>query len=80
MLILFCSAPAVFAAEKAADAIIKTEEIQFTAPKRSSPKAAVMRYFSALYDSYIAMLPVDISPILDLDYEMMQNVDRKSVV
>ncbi|MBQ7873694.1 MAG: amidase domain-containing protein [Oscillospiraceae bacterium] len=52
----------------------KPTEVKFTPPVNSSPKAAVMRYFSALYDSYIAMLPVDISPIIDLDYEMMQNV------
>lgn len=49
-------------------------EVAFVAPKNSSPKVAVMRYFSALYDSYIAMLPVDISPIIDLEHEMMQNV------
>ncbi len=70
-------------AEKISDEqIIKQEEkteeepkeVRFVAPKRSSPKVAVMRYFSALYDSYIAMLPVDISPIIDLEFEMMENV------
>lgn len=68
----FCSAPAVFAYDD--NTAFSAEEISFTAPKRSSPKVAVMRYFSALYDSYIAMLPVDISPILNLEYEMMENV------
>ena len=74
MLMFFCYAPAVFASEKQEGTAIVTEEIRFAAPKRSSPKVAVMRYFSALYDSYVAMLPVDISPIIDLDYEMMGNV------
>ena len=68
---LFGMAPTVYAAE-AEESII--EEIEFVAPKRSSPKVAVMRYFDALYDSYIAMLPVDISSIIDTDFEMMQNV------
>ena len=66
---LFSFAPAVYAAEEAAP-----EEINFVAPKRSSPKVAVMRYFDALYSSYSAMLPVDITPIIDTDFEMMQNV------
>ena len=66
---LFSFAPAVYAAEEAAP-----EEIKFVAPKRSSPKVAVMRYFDALYSSYSAMLPVDITPIIDTDFEMMQNV------
>ncbi len=49
-------------------------EVTFTPPKRSSPRAAVKQYFSALYDSYIDMIPVDISPVIDLDYAMMRNV------
>ncbi len=65
---LFGFSPEVYASEPEAT------EIKFTAPKRSSPKVAVMRYFDALYDSYIAMLPVDITPIVDTDFEMMQNV------
>ncbi len=74
VLMFFSFSPAVFAAEIPAENVSEITEVKFTAPKRSSPKAAVMRYFSALYDSYTAMLPVDISPILDFDYEMMENV------
>ncbi|MBR3952387.1 MAG: amidase domain-containing protein [Oscillospiraceae bacterium] len=66
--------PAVFAYESPDENFTEISEVKFVSPKRSSPKVAVMRYFSALYDSYIAMLPVDISPIIDLDYEMMENV------
>lgn len=66
---LFAFSPEVYAFSESEEA-----EIEFIEPKRSSPKAAVMRYFDALYDSYIAMLPVDITPIVDTDFEMMQNV------
>ena len=51
-------------------------EINFAPVKLPSPKAAVRSYFSALYDSYIAMLPVDLSPAIDLEYEIMQNVQN----
>ena len=70
--LLFGSAPAVYA--QTLDEAEEATEVRFVAPKRSSPKVAVMRYFSALYDSYTAMLPVDITPIIDTDFEMMQNV------
>lgn len=69
---LFGFAPEVYAFEAEET---ETAEIEFVAPKRSSPKAAVMRYFDALYDSYIAMLPVDITSIVDTEKnDMMQNV------
>ena len=69
---LFGFAPEVYAFEPEET---ETEEIEFVAPKRSSPKVAVMRYFDALYDSYIAMLPVDITSIVDTEKnDMMQNV------
>lgn len=52
----------------------KPTSLDFTVPDASSPEAVAEAYFSALYDSYIAMLPVDITPIIDLEYDMMQNV------
>jgi len=51
-------------------------EIKYAAPESKTPEMAVINYFDALYDSYIAMLPVDISPVIDLDFEMMKNVQN----
>ncbi len=51
-------------------------EIKYVAPESKTPEMAVINYFDALYDSYIAMLPVDISPVIDLDFEMMGNVQN----
>ena len=51
-------------------------EIEYDAPPNKSPKTAVLNYFNALYDSYTAMLPVDLSEVIDPDYEMMQNVQN----
>lgn len=72
MLSLFGSAPPVY--ETFDIETEAAEEVDFIELKRSSPKAVVTRYFSALYDSYTAMLPVDITSIVDTDFEMMQNV------
>lgn len=51
-------------------------EIKYIAPPASTPEMAVINYFDALYDSYLAMLPVDISPAIDLDFEIMQNIQN----
>ena len=52
----------------------KPTKIEYVAPPAKTPEMAVINYFDALYDSYIAMLPVDISPVIDKDFEMMKNV------
>ena len=52
----------------------KPTKIEYVAPAAKTPEMAVINYFDALYDSYIAMLPVDISPVIDNDFEMMENV------
>lgn len=49
-------------------------EIEFSEPLLISPENTLRAYFSALYDSYIATLPVDISPIIAREFEMMENV------
>lgn len=54
----------------------KPSEIKYVAPESKTPEMAVINYFGALYDSYIAMLPIDISPVIDLDFEMMENVQN----
>ena len=54
----------------------KPSEIKYIAPPAKTPEMAVINYFDALYDSYIAMLPVDISPAIDTDSEMMRNVQN----
>lgn len=52
----------------------KPTKTEYVAPPAKTPEMAVINYFDALYDSYIAMLPVDISPVIDKDFEMMENV------
>ena len=52
----------------------KLTEIQYNAPASTTPEIAVINYFGALYRSYLTMLPMDLSPIIDLDFEMMANV------
>ena len=52
----------------------KPTKIEYIAPLSKTPEIAVINYFDALYDSYIEMLPVDISPVIDKDFEMMENV------
>lgn len=52
----------------------KPTKIEYIAPHSKTPEMAVINYFDALYDSYIEMLPVDISPVIDKDFEMMENV------
>ncbi len=54
----------------------KPSEIKYVAPESKTPEMAVINYFGALYDSYIEMLPIDISPVIDLDFEMMENVQN----
>ena len=54
----------------------KPSEIKYIAPPAKTPEMAVINYFDALYDSYTAMLPVDISPAIDTDSEMMRNVQN----
>ncbi len=54
----------------------KPTEIEYDFPESKTPEEAVHNYFSALYDSYIEMLPVDISEVIDLDFEMMGNVQN----
>jgi hypothetical protein len=54
----------------------KPSEIKYVAPPAKTPEMAVINYFDALYDSYTAMLPVDISPAIDTDSEMMRNVQN----
>ncbi|MBE6899065.1 MAG: hypothetical protein E7479_00130 [Ruminococcaceae bacterium] len=54
----------------------KPTEIEYVAPPASTPEMAVINYFDALYDSYIAMLPMDISPAINLDFEIMQNIQN----
>lgn len=51
-------------------------EIQYNAPASTTPEIAVINYFGALYRSYLTMLPMDLSPIIDLDFEMMTNVQN----
>ena len=51
-------------------------EIEYIAPLAKTPEMAVINYFDALYDSYIAMLPVDISPAIDSGFEVMQNIQN----
>ena len=69
LVMLFAFVPSVFAVSSEEDS-----EIEFIVLDKATAKGTVARYFSALYDSYIAMKSVDISPILDLEHEMMQNV------
>ena len=59
--------------EKADHELMK---IQYNAPASTTPEIAVINYFSALYRSYLTMLPMDLSPIIDLDFEMMGNVQN----
>lgn len=62
--------------EQEEEIIEKPTEIEYVAPKSKTPEMAVINYFDALYDSYLAMLPIDISPVIDLDFEMMGNVQN----
>lgn len=55
-------------------------ETEYNFPKCIIPQMAVFNYFSALYDSYIEMLPVDISEVIDADHEMMVNVQNWSTL
>ncbi len=51
-------------------------EIEFVKPEAETPEELLEIYLETLYESYIAMLPVDISPIIDLDFEIMANVQN----
>ncbi len=51
-------------------------EIKYIPLESKTPEIAVLNYFTALYNSYIAMLPVDLSGIIDTDHEMMVNVQN----
>ncbi|MBQ4644027.1 MAG: amidase domain-containing protein [Oscillospiraceae bacterium] len=51
-------------------------EIEYPFPESTEPESAVENYFSALYDSYTAMLPVDLSKVINPDFEMMGNVQN----
>lgn len=51
-------------------------EIEYSYIESKTPEAAVRNYFCALYDSYLAMLPIDLSEVVDLDFEMMRNVQN----
>lgn len=62
--------------EQEEEIIEKPTEIEYVAPQSKTPEMAVINYFDALYDSYLAMLPIDISPVIDLDFEMMGNVQN----
>lgn len=52
----------------------KATKIEYIAPPAKTPEMAVINYFDALYDSYIETLSVDISPVIDKDFDMMENV------
>lgn len=54
----------------------KPTEIEYSGAENKRPQTAVFNYFNALYDSYIAMLPVDISKTVDLDFEIMENIQN----
>ncbi|MBR3963387.1 MAG: amidase domain-containing protein [Oscillospiraceae bacterium] len=58
--------------------IPKPEKIQYIIPGQKNPEAAITNYFHVLYDSYISMLPADISPLIDKNFEMMSNVQNWS--
>ena len=53
-------------------------KIEYEFPECKIPEAAVYNYLNALYESYISMLPVDISEVIDTDFEMMANVQTWS--
>lgn len=55
---------------------IPPAETEYIAPESKTPQMAVLSYFGALYDSYTAMLPVDISPFINTDFDMMQSVQN----
>ncbi len=75
------SVPEVQLPEEEPEQEVKQEEpapteIKYEFPECKIPEAAVFNYFNALYESYTAMLPVDISKVIDLDFEMMLNVQN----
>ena len=54
--------------------ISKITEMKYNVPENKTQETAVRNYFDVLYDSYLLMLPTDLSPLIDTDFEMMQNV------
>ncbi len=53
------------------------EEFVFVRPQTAdTPEEVLSLYFDMLYRSYAAMLPTDLSSIIDLEYEMMVNVQN----
>ena len=56
--------------------IFKITELEYNAPESKTPEKAVRNSVDALYDSYLLMLPVDISPVIDKDFDMMNNVQN----
>lgn len=55
-------------------------EIEYAVPLCETPQAAVTNYFAALYDSYVSMLPIDISTVADFEHDMMLNVQNWSTL
>ena len=76
MFAFFCCGAAL--PEKADEEVFEVAEIKYNAPESKTPELAVTNYFDALYDSYRTMLPMDLSAIIDLDFEMMVNVQSWS--
>ena len=74
MFAFFCCGAAF--SEEADKKFFELTEIKYNAPESKTPELAVTNYFDALYDSYRAMLPMDLSKIIDLDFEMMVNVQN----
>ena len=54
----------------------KPGKLEYDFPESKTPEEAVSFYFEALYDSYIEMLPIDLSKVIDRDFEMMENVQN----
>ncbi len=54
---------------------VKTE-IEFIKPEGLTAEETLSLYFETLYGSYLEMLPVDIGPIIDQNYDMMGNLQN----
>ncbi len=76
LFVFFCCGAALPEKVSEKEAVYELTEIKYNAPASKTPEIAVINYLGALYDSYLTMLPMDISPIIDLDFEMMANVQN----
>ncbi len=76
LFMFFCCGASSTEKNAVKEPVYELTEIKYNAPESKTPEIAVLNYFSALYDSYLTMLPMDLSPIIDFDFEMMVNVQN----